>query len=157
MADLSWRVVSTKSAMFWLCMVMETEAADVAVVADALVVMVGSGGMVVAVILVADVEAVTVQRSMVWIPTHAFMEEERERLAWNGGHQYVTQAHERINGHGGCIGHGGHGRGCGCSTSSKCNASSIELDWNGEQPDASTGQQQQSGNGDCSAQHGGGA
>jgi hypothetical protein len=44
-------------------MVMETEAADVAVVADALVVMVGSGGMVVAVILVdmADVEAVTVQ------------------------------------------------------------------------------------------------
>ncbi len=34
-------------------------------------------------------------------PTHTFMEEEREQLTWNGGHQYVTQAHERINGHGG--------------------------------------------------------
>jgi hypothetical protein len=63
MVELSWRAVITKIAMFQLCMVMETEAADVTVVADALVVMVGSGGMVVAVILVdmADVEAVTVQ------------------------------------------------------------------------------------------------
>jgi hypothetical protein len=34
-------------------------------------------------------------------PTHPFMEEEEGQLAWNGGHQCVTQAHKRINGHGG--------------------------------------------------------
>jgi hypothetical protein len=34
-------------------------------------------------------------------PTHAFTEEEWGQLAWNSGHQYVTQAHERINGCGG--------------------------------------------------------
>ena len=63
---------------------------------------------------------------------------------------------ERINGCGGHgICHGGHdGRGGGHSTSGNCNTRSIELDRNVEQPDASTGQQQQSGNGDCGAQHG---
>ena len=89
-------------------------------------------------------------------PTHAFTEEEWGQLAWNGGCQYVTQARERINGrggHGSC--HGGRdGRGGGHSTGGNHNASSIESDRNGEQPDASTGQQQQSGNGDCGAQHG---
>jgi hypothetical protein len=37
-------------------------------------------------------------------PTHAFTTEEWERLAWNGGHQYVSQAHERMNNRGGCGG-----------------------------------------------------
>jgi hypothetical protein len=41
-------------------------------------------------------------------PTHAFTQEKWGQLVWNGGHQYVTQAGERINGHGGCSSHGGH-------------------------------------------------
>jgi hypothetical protein len=82
-------------------------------------------------------------------PTRAFMEEQWEQLVWNGGHQYVTQACERINGCGGCSSHGGHdGRGGGHLIGSGNNASSTESDRNGEQLDASTGQQQQSGNGD---------
>jgi hypothetical protein len=91
-------------------------------------------------------------------PTHAFMKEEWGQLAWNDDCQYVTQAHERING---CGGHGSNGGrdGIGGShfVSGGHNASSIESDRNGEQPDGSTGQQQQSGNGDCGAQHGHGA
>jgi hypothetical protein len=90
--------------------------------------------------------------------THAFTEEDYGQLAWNGSHQYVTQACERINGHGGQgSSHGGcDGRGGGCSTSGNCNASLIELVRNGEQPDASTRQQQQSRNEDLCAQHGNG-
>jgi hypothetical protein len=42
-------------------------------------------------------------------PTRSFTNEEWEQLAWNGGHQYVTQAHERMNRLGrGCGGEGGH-------------------------------------------------
>ncbi len=52
-------------------------------------------------------------------PTHAFTEEEWGQLAWNSGHQSVTQTHERMNGCRGCgSGCGGHdGRGGGHSTS----------------------------------------
>jgi hypothetical protein len=91
-------------------------------------------------------------------PTCAFMEEEWGQLAWNGGHQYVTQVCERINGRGGHGSHGGHGgrdgRGGSHLIGGGHNASSIESDRNGEEQHASTGQQQQSGNGDCGAQHG---
>jgi hypothetical protein len=88
-------------------------------------------------------------------PTHAFSQERWGQLVWNGGHQYVTQAGERINGHGGCSSHGGHDqRGGTFLIGDVGNASSIELGRNGEQPDISTGQQQQIRNGDHSAQHG---
>jgi hypothetical protein len=59
-----------------------------------------------------------------------------------------------VNGHGSHGGHGGcDGRGGSHSTGSNHNASSIESDRNGKQSDVSTGQQQQSGNGDRGAQH----
>ncbi len=55
-------------------------------------------------------------------------------------------------GHGSCGGH--DGRGGSCLIGSCHNASSTESDRNGEQLNASTGQQQQSGNGYHGAQHG---
>jgi hypothetical protein len=56
MVQLSWKIVSTKGAMFLLCMIMEAETVDAVVVTDILVVMVGLGAVVVAVILVDVVD-----------------------------------------------------------------------------------------------------
>jgi hypothetical protein len=144
-------------------MVMEAGTVDVAVVTDALVVVAGGrfigcggfrhsgghGGH-------GSGNSTMINSVDVLDPTHASTEDEWRQLAWNGSCQHVTQACERINGCGGHgIYHGGYdGRGGGHSTSGNCNTMSIELDRNVEQLDASNGQQQQSGNGDCGSQHG---
>jgi hypothetical protein len=64
MVELNWNLVSTKSAMFQLCMVMEAKTVDVAVAMDASVVMVGLEAVVAVVVTlvdVVDVVAATVQ------------------------------------------------------------------------------------------------
>jgi hypothetical protein len=86
-------------------------------------------------------------------PTRSFTSEEWEQLAWNGGHQYVTQARERMNGcgrgHGGQGGQGGHSSGGGRNASGTASdRNQGEMDMNGNE------QTQGGGNGDRGAQHG---
>jgi hypothetical protein len=83
-------------------------------------------------------------------PTCSFTNEEWEQLAWNGGCQYVTQAHERMNGRG--RGRGGQG---GRSNGGGCNASGAGSDRNQGEMDTNGNEQTQGGgNGDRGAQHG---
>jgi hypothetical protein len=85
-------------------------------------------------------------------PTCSFTNEEWEQLAWNGGHQYVTQARERMNGRGRGRGHGGQG---GRSNGSGCNTSGAASDRNQGETDTNGNEQTQGGgNGDQGAQHG---
>jgi hypothetical protein len=81
-------------------------------------------------------------------PTCSFTNEEWEQLTWNGSHQYVTQARERMNGRG-CGGQGGR------SSGGSHNASGAASDRNQGEMDTNGNEQiKGGGNGDRGAQHG---
>jgi hypothetical protein len=87
-------------------------------------------------------------------PMHAFTTKECKRLTWNGGCQYLSQAHKRMNNRGGCGGRSGcDGRGGNCDSGGSRNVSSVETN-NDRGGNKSDQVGQGHGNRECGAHHG---